>query len=74
MLEDGIQLLRPQVRALQDVTAPKDGELSYKKGDIIDVEVRTTAEQWRGKLGSQVGTFRLDHSVVSSYLSRSLSS
>jgi hypothetical protein len=74
MSEDGMRLLRPQVRALLDVTASKVGELSYKKGDIIDVEVRSTAEQWQGRLGSEVGTFRLDRSVVSSYLLIKLSS
>jgi hypothetical protein len=62
--EEGIRLLPPQVRAVQDVTASNAGELSYKKGDIIDVELRSTAEQWQGRLGTQVGSFHLDRSVV----------
>jgi hypothetical protein len=74
MSEDGVRLLRPQVRALLDVAASKAGELSYKKGDIIDVEVRSTAEQWQGRLGSKVGTFRLECSVVSSCLLNNLPS
>lgn len=67
-VKDGIRLLPPQVRALSDVNATNPGELSYKKGDIIDVELRSTADQWQGRLGSHTGTFRLDGSLVGNYV------
>lgn len=62
---DGVHVLPTQVRALFDVTGTRPGELSYKAGDIIDVELRSTAAVWCGRLGSRAGTFRLDFSVVS---------
>ncbi|CAG7851740.1 SubName: Full=Uncharacterized protein {ECO:0000313/EMBL:CCA71661.1} [Serendipita indica DSM 11827] len=62
-LTDGIKVLPTRVRALSDVTGTTPGELSFKAGDIIDVDVRTSAEIWHGILGQQTGTFRLDDSV-----------
>ncbi|KIM32787.1 hypothetical protein M408DRAFT_186587 [Serendipita vermifera MAFF 305830] len=61
--DDEIRVLPPQVRALVNITAKEKTELSYKKGDIIDVVLRNISDVWQGKLGSQAGTFRLDNSV-----------
>lgn len=59
-----IRSLRPWARALRDIVGTNPGELPFRAGDIIDIELRNTSDDWRGLIGSHVGTFRLDSSVV----------
>ncbi|KAG9044892.1 Intersectin 1 (SH3 domain protein) [Serendipita sp. 407] len=59
----GVRVLPTRVRALFDVTGTEEGELSFKKGDIIEVDLRSSAEVWRGKVNGSSGVFRLNFSV-----------
>ncbi|GBB93569.1 hypothetical protein RclHR1_00220003 [Rhizophagus clarus] len=47
------------VRALYDYDAQADGDLSFKKGDKIEVITRTADvnEWWKGKLNGRIGDF-----------------
>jgi hypothetical protein len=62
----GYQVAPTRVRALYDAEASSEGGLSYKRGDIIEVGIRETAEVWQGRVGDKSGAFRLDYTVVSS--------
>ncbi|CAG9323046.1 unnamed protein product [Blepharisma stoltei] len=44
-------------RALYDFDGERDGDLSFSRGDIIEVLQKTESGWWTGKLGSQVGSF-----------------
>ncbi|PVG03171.1 hypothetical protein CPB86DRAFT_869628 [Serendipita vermifera] len=61
--EDGTRVLPTTVRALCDVTAETEGDLSFKKGEIITVDLRSTADVWHGYIGGRSGNFRLNFSV-----------
>ncbi|KAG8822069.1 hypothetical protein FRC17_009663, partial [Serendipita sp. 399] len=63
IVDNSVRVLPTKVRALCDVTGTEPGELSFKKGDIIEVDVRTSAEIWHGKVNDTSGTFQLNFSV-----------
>jgi hypothetical protein len=66
---DRTRVLPTTVRALCDVTAETESSLSFKKGEIITVDLRSTADVWHGYIGERSGNFRLDFSVVSRFRS-----
>lgn len=53
----------PQVRALWDYSASESTDLSFSKGDIIEVIVETNADWWEGKVQgtSKKGLFPANH-------------
>lgn len=50
-----------RVRALYDLNASEDGELSFRKGDIIHVIESVYRDWWRGSLRGEVGIFPLNY-------------
>jgi hypothetical protein len=48
---------RPRVVALYDYDAPVDGELSFKGGDTILVNIKDESGWWQGQIGDAIGWF-----------------
>ena len=45
------------VKALFDFTPQEEGELAFKRGDIIEVVEKDDPNWWKGKLGGNEGLF-----------------
>ena len=52
------------VKALFDFTPQEDGELEFKKGQVIQVVEKDDANWWRGRLGDQEGIFPSNYVAV----------
>lgn len=52
------------VKALFDFKPQEDGELEFKRGDIIEVVERDDPNWWRGKVGSREGLFPSNYVAV----------
>lgn len=52
-----------RVKALHDFAATEQGELSFKKGDIIKVVDRCYKDWWRGQLKGKVGLLPVNYVV-----------
>lgn len=50
-----------KVKALYDLTSTEEGELSFRKGDMIHVIESVYRDWWRGSLRGQVGIFPLNY-------------
>lgn len=50
-----------RVRALYDLNSTEEGELSFRKGDIIQVIESVYRDWWRGTLRGEVGIFPLNY-------------
>ena len=44
------------VRGLYDFSAEEEGELGFRKGDVIEIIEKEDANWWRGRLNGKEGT------------------
>ncbi|XP_056264861.1 growth factor receptor-bound protein 2a [Pseudoliparis swirei] len=56
-LHDPEEIQSIQVKALFDFTAKEDGELSFKRGDIVQVLDQSGAGWWKGTCNGKTGMF-----------------
>jgi growth factor receptor-binding protein 2 len=42
---------------MYDFTPQEEGELAFRRGDVITVTNRTDANWWRGEIGTREGLF-----------------